>query len=214
MPDAGHPLRAVRRVRAFSLIEVVIACFLLAMIALAAIGGLQFASRMSRINANALAAKNIAQGYLERMMLDSIDHLDATHYPDIDFDSVPPVYIDEALDIRCQVTFQFKGSGTLTNASANNLTDNNIQWISHEWDGDTVFLVAGDGAGQAALIDFNTPNTLHLVGSLAYAPSKGTQYKINNGVTVEITTTWVYLGQQYTQTIESLIVKTQSGTGL
>lgn len=214
MMPVGLLPRAPHRYRAFSLIEVVIACFLLAIIALAAVGGLQFSSRMARINTNALAAKNIAQGYLERMMIDSIDHLDAAHYPDITFDSDPPVYIDEALNIRCQVTFNFKGSGTLTNSSANNLTDNNIHWIADEWDGDTVFLIAGDGAGQMAEIDNNTVNTLHLAAPLTYPPSKGTTYLINNGVTVEITTTWFYLGKQYTQTIESLIIKTQSGTGL
>ncbi|MCE5231156.1 prepilin-type N-terminal cleavage/methylation domain-containing protein [bacterium] len=211
---APHTPWSVVRRKAFSLVEVLVALTLLTFMAFTVIAGLQFSARLSRLNANATVAKNIAQGYLERMMIDDFDHVDATHYPDIGFDHDPPVYIDQALDIRCQVTFQFKGAGTLTNASANNLTDNNIHWTAHEWDGDTVFLVAGDGAGQMGQIDNNTVNTLHLAESLTYPPSKGTQYLINNGKTVEITTTWRYLGKDYQQTVETLIVKNKRNPGL
>lgn len=210
-PHAGF--QPPRR-RGFSLVEVVVACFILSIIALSVIGGLQYASHTARLNTNAMVAKNIAQGYLERMMIDDFDRVDAAHYPDIDENSQPPVYIDQKLNIRCKVSFAFSGFGTLTNASVNNLTDNNIHWPPDAWNGDTVFLVSGDGAGQSAQINNNTVNTLHLVGTLAYKPSNGTGYLINNGKTVEVTTTWTYRGREYRQTLESLIVNTRSKKGL
>lgn len=213
-PDHGCPVRRARG--AFSLVEVVVACFLLSLIALSVVGGLQYASTMARLNTNALVAKNIAQGYLEQMMIDDFDHVDADHYPNITVDTVPPVYIDQTLDIRCAVTFTFKGFGTLVDSSVNTLVEDEAKtrWVKDEWAGDTVFLVSGDGAGQSALIAGNNIKQLDLAAPLAYKPSKGTGYLINNGKTVEIATTWTYRGREYHQTIESLIVNTRSRKGL
>lgn len=198
----------------FTLVEVMVAAVLLVILAVAMLTTMTVASQMTRLNCNAIAAKNIAQGYFERMAIDDFADVGPTLYPDIDYDSNPPVWLDQALNIRCKVTFKFKGFGTLENSSANNLTDAKADWDKDEWSGDTVFLISGTGAGQFAIIDFNTPNTLHLAGSLAVAPKKGTKYLINHGKTVEITTTWLYLGKQHTQMIESLIINYRNSPNL
>ncbi|MCL5271534.1 MAG: type II secretion system GspH family protein [bacterium] len=200
------PQRACRSGRAgFTLVEVLIAIGLLLIMAVSLMATLTLASRYTRLNSNAIAAKNIAQSYFERMAIDDFKNVDADHYPNIDYDAEPPVWLDHALDIRCKVEFSFSGFGELTDASASNLTDNNILWTTGQWNSDTVFLVAGAGAGQHATIDNNTPNTLHLVDSLSVAPKKGTKYMINYGKTVRITTYWQYMGKEYSQTIESLV---------
>ena len=189
----------------FTLVEVMVASLMLALLSVAMFTGSTFASRMARINSNAIAAKNVAQGYFERMAIDNFANIGPTQYPDINYDSVPPVWLDRAMDIRCRIQFSFKGFGTLTNASANSLTDSNSIWETDEWAGDMVYLISGAGAGQFAQINTNTPSTLQLATALAVAPLAGAKYMINNGKTVEITTTWRYLGKEYSQTIESLV---------
>lgn len=192
--------------RGFSLVEVMVAAALLAAIAMSILATMTYASQVTRLNGYAITAKNIAQGFFERMQIDNFENVSAENYPDIEYDSNPPVWLDQALGIRCQVRFRFTGFGEITNASANNLTDNNMGWEKDEWNGNTVFLTEGQGAGQFAEIDFNTPNTLHLVGSLEIAPKKGTKYMINNGKTVQITVSYVFRGKTYSQAISSLII--------
>ncbi|NQU45255.1 hypothetical protein HQ520_18385, partial [bacterium] len=123
--------------------------------------------------------------------------------------SDPPVWLDQALDIRCKVEFVFKGFGTLTQGDANSLTDSSATWStedSGEWAGDVVYLVSGPGAGQFAEIASNSATALQLSTALVYPPAAGTKYMVNHGKTVEITTTWEYMGKEYFQTIESLVI--------
>lgn len=189
-----------------TLVEMVVSAFLLAIISLSLIGTLIFASSMTRLNGHAVVARNVTQSFIERMQMDDFDHIDATTYPDIDYNANPPVWLDHALGITCRVQFVFKGFGTLEDSSANNLTDATAAWAQDEWAGDTVFLTSGIGAGQYALIDSSTPNTLHLPESLDVAPRKGTQYLINNGKTVQITVSWRYRNKTYSQTSNALII--------
>jgi hypothetical protein len=104
------------------------------------------------------------------------------------------------------LNFDFKGFGAVSAGSASDLTDSQASWESDEWAGDAVFIVSGGGAGQFGTIAYNTANTLHLSEPLAFAPGAGAKYLINNGKTVNITTTWEYLGKQYSATIECLII--------
>jgi type II secretory pathway pseudopilin PulG len=198
----------------FTLVEVMLATLFLAILTVGMLTGITFASRTTRLNGNAMAAKNIAQGYFEAMAIDDFADVGPANYPDIDYNSNPPVWLDEALNIRCRVQFKFKGFGTLENATASNLTDTNMQWEPNEWAGDVVCLVSGQGAGQFVTIDSNTLNTLHLLENLDVVPNNGTKYMINNGKTVEITTTWQYMGKEYSQTIESLVVNYRNSANL
>ena len=65
-----------------------------------------------------------------------------------------------------------------------------------------------------ATVAFNTPNTLHLEEALTYAPHQSTRYMINNGKTVEVTTSWTYRGREYRQTVESLVVNGRNAGSL
>jgi prepilin-type N-terminal cleavage/methylation domain-containing protein len=191
--------------RGFSLVEVLVAMSLLLLMSASVISAFVFASRLTRLSSNAIAAKNIAQGFFEQMAIDDFENVGPTNYPAIEYDSVPPLGLDRAGDIRCKVDCDFSGFGTIENASANNITDAKALWEKDQWGGDTLCIVSGPGMGQMATITSNTPNTIHHT-NLAIAPKKGAKYLINNGKTVQITTTWEYMGQEYSQTIRSLIV--------
>ncbi|HUT26372.1 MAG TPA: type II secretion system protein [Sumerlaeia bacterium] len=198
--------------RGFSITEVMISVAILAFITTAAITSLTFSARATRLNANAIAAKNVAQGFFERMNVDAFANVGPANYPDVSYGSSPPVYLDEGMDIKCAVTFRFKGYGALTAASAKNRlvcrspSGGDPDWESGEWAGDTVYLVSGTGVGQYSSIASSDADSLTLDPALAFSPDATTRFMINNGKTVEVTTTWEYLGREYSQTISSLIV--------
>ncbi|HNY27766.1 MAG TPA: hypothetical protein PKH31_10330, partial [Candidatus Sumerlaeota bacterium] len=50
-----------------------------------------FASRLTRLSSNAIAAKNIAQGFFEKMAIDEFKNVGPTNYPDIAYSSNPPL---------------------------------------------------------------------------------------------------------------------------
>lgn len=198
----------------FSLLEVIISMTLLVLISVSIINSLMFSYRITRINTNAIAAKNIAQGFFEKMAIDTFANVGPQHYPNINYDNDPPVWLDEAMNMSCRVEFAFKGFGTTEGSSLSSLIDNDTNWETNEWAGDTVYLVEGKGLGQFAPIISNSVNTLHLGDTLAASPDTTTKYMINNGKTVEITTTWEYYGKSYSQTIESLIVNYRGDSNL
>jgi prepilin-type N-terminal cleavage/methylation domain-containing protein len=197
----------------FTLVEIMIAALLLGVITLTVMSSTTFASSVARVNSNAVAAKNIAQGFFERMAIDTFADVGANLYPDIPYPAEPydpddpnAVWLDRAQLIPCRIDFAFKGFGVLESGAASVLTDDQADWENDEWAGDTVFIVSGPGAGQFAGIAANSQHSLTLASALAFAPGAGSRFMINNGKTVEITTTWEYRGRQYTQTIESLVV--------
>jgi len=204
-------LRAERG-RGFTLTEVMVSVAILAFITTAAITSLTFSARATRINANAIAAKNIAQGFFERMNADAFANVGPTNYPNIGYSSNPPVYLDEGMNIKCAVSFGFKGYGVLTAASTKNRlvctspSGGSPGWNSGEWAGDTVYLVSGTGVGQYSSIASSDADSLTLDPALAFSPDETTRFMINNGKTVEVATTWEYLGREYSQTISSLII--------
>ncbi len=198
----------------FSLLEVVISITLLVLISVSIITSLMYSYRITRINTNAIAAKNIAQGFFEKMAIDTFANVGTVHYPNINYDNDPPVWLDEAMNMSCRVEFAFKGFGTTEAGSLTSLVDNDTNWETNEWAGDTVYLVAGKGISSFAPIISNSVHTLHLGDTLAVAPDTTTKYMINNGKTVEITTTWEYCGKSYSQTIESLTVNYRGDSNL
>lgn len=187
---------------------------LLVLISVSIITSLMFSYRITRVNTNAIAAKNIAQGFFEKMAIDTFPNVGPQHYPNIAYDNETPVWLDEAMNMSCRVEFAFKGFGTTEGGSLCSLIDNDTNWETNEWAGDTVYLVEGKGIGNFAPIISNSVNTLHLGDTLAVSPDTTTKYMINNGKTVEITTTWEYCGKTYAQTIESLIVNYRGDSNL
>lgn len=220
--------RTARNRKGFTLVESVIAVFILALISMAIISSLIFNNRMTRLNSNAILAKNIAQGYFEQMNIDNFNNVvpyqdlgggNSEGYADIAINDAEPVWLDRALDIRCQVLFRFKGFGVASGGTAHSLTESGLTdanrydyvqrppWEVDEWVGKQLYLVDGPGQGQVRPITANTNNTLTLGGdALNPQPGNGTKYMIGNGKTIEITTIWQYLGRNYSQTMSSLII--------
>jgi hypothetical protein len=188
-----------------------LAVTLLAMGTITVLTTMVYSSSTARLNSNAIAAKNIAQGYFERMAIDEFADISAASYPDIpipadlDLEDANAIWLDRALLIPCQVTFEFKGFGVIEAGSLSGLTDDDADWTANEWAGDAVFIIDGKGAGQFVRIASNTATALTFEENLAFAPGVGARYMVNNGKTAEITTTWTYRGKQYQQTIESLV---------
>lgn len=210
------PGRLNRRWAAFSLIEVVVALVILVMLAVAAMTSVAYITRSSRVNANAFAARNIALGYFERMTRDTFASVGLQgsglgRYANIAY--TDNVWLDQALNIPCRVDFLFKGFGTATAGSVNDLTDTRAAWTANEWAGDTLFLVAGTGKGQSVAITSNTANKLTFASKLDFAPDVTTKYMVNNGKTVIITVTWQYQGTTCpTQTFRALITDSKYRT--
>jgi type II secretory pathway pseudopilin PulG len=200
--------------RGITLFEVLIASSILAMVSVTVLSTMTFSNKSTRLNTNAVMAKNIAQGYFEKMNSDFFAevHPGNPDYTDITKNSADPVYLDEYLDMKCAIDFDFRGFGIAEGATVNSLTDSSKipgmgDWETDEWKGHNLYLVDGDGLGQHAEITGNTADTLSYIGNaFAKQPAAGTKYMIDNGKTVRITTNWEYMGKSYDETIGSLII--------
>jgi len=190
----------------FSLLEILIALPILAIVSLALVSVVTFASRISRIVSNQVAAKNVAQSYFERMAIDDFSRVTKDNYPSVTLDSSPVLYLDHVRKTRCSVDIEITGYGTADAGSANSLVDTDAGWKANEWTGNVLFLLSGQGYGQRGTIKSNTANTLTVDGALNPAPTSGTKYAINGGKTVRVETNWKYLGKSYREKIESLVV--------
>ncbi len=205
-----------QKIKAFTLIEVIIASVIFAFVAFGVIGSLIFSSRTTHINSNAVLAKNIAQSYFERINIDVFENVgpqrtltDGTivGYNSIPFSDPNPVWLDQAKQINCAIDIEFTGFGRATSAGSSSITDSTASWASNEWSGKNVYLVDGLGAGKFRTIQSNTSTVLTLSGDpLQPSPGLNTAYMIGNGKTVRITTTWQYLGKMYSQRMESLVI--------
>jgi prepilin-type N-terminal cleavage/methylation domain-containing protein len=208
----GGQTRRARTRRAapgFSLLEILIALPILAILSLAVASSVLFASRLSRVVSNQIAAKNVAQGFLERMAIDDFENVTPDNYPSITTATSPPLFLDSVRKSRCEVDIRITGYGTAEGGAANTLVDNDASWASDEWKDDWLLLVGGAGRGQRAKINSNTGNTLTIDGTLSTAPSSGTEYLINGGKTVQISTIWTYRGKEYGTRVESLVIDWQ-----
>ncbi len=230
---------------AFSLVEVVIAMGILALLTLSIISSITFSSRATRLNSNRSTAKNIAQGILEDMMADNFwsvggpNEIDSTGVAGA-YVTIPtpapgatppyanptPVWIDQALGIATRVTYKFSGFGVAESGSTTTLVDNYRvnaagtqisgtapNWQPGEWVGSQIYIVAGTGSGQFSTITANTANTLTFSPALLIACDSTSVYMINGGKTVTITTEWSYLGNNYIQTLEGMVVNTRGTSG-
>ena len=200
----------------FTLIEVIIASVIFTFVAIGVIGSPIFSSRTTRINSNAVLAKNIAQSYFERINIDVFENVgpertlaDGTivGYNSIPFNDPNPVWLDQAKGINCAINIEFTGFGRATAGSVSSITDSKVSWETNEWQGKNVYLVDGLGAGKFRTIQSNTATVLTLSGdALQPVPGLNTAYMIGNGKTVRITTTWEYLGKEYSQQMGSLVI--------
>jgi len=192
--------------KGFSLVEVIIAIPILAIAMLVIVYSLLNASLVSKVVSNKIAAKNIAQGIIEKMILHGYDNVIPANYPDIEYDSPNPMYLDEVNQTKCRVIIRITGYGNAIAGSSSTLEDSGANWIINEWAGDTLFIIGGKGWGQITTISSNTEDTLVLDTPLVYAVDSTSQYLINGGKTIEVTTEWTYKGKLYQETVRSAII--------
>ena len=194
------------RDRGFTLVEVAISAVLLALLSIATIASLLYSSQATRRNSNALAAKNVAQGFFERMAIDNFTSVTQENYPEIPKDSEEAPWLDEASGIRCGVKVEIKGPyHASAGGGSSQIHCPSAKWEEDEWAGDTVYLYEGKGKGQFAEIESNTTNDLYLSEALPIPPNGTTWFFINYGKNVKITLSWDFAGKPYQQTIESFI---------
>ncbi len=205
------PSRSLLHRRGFTLVEMMIAVTLLAVLAFATVASLQQAARVTRLNSQTLTALQLAHSEYERLLRVNFADLGPEAFPDHAPEDDPPLWIDEAQGIRASLSYDFSGYGELENSSRQQLTDARAGWEHNIWQGATVFLVEGEGAGQMGRIASNTPNTLHLETPLAFAPRKGTRYMIDHGKTVTLTLRWQDRGRPYEQKLRALVVNDRQG---
>ena len=199
------------KARGFSLVEVMLASAFLLIAIAGVFSSLVFSRNIARLNTNAVMAKNIAQGYFEKMHGDGFATVIKANHPDIPYDADPPVYLDRSIDMRCRVEIKISGFGRATGGSANSLTDTSASWETNEWAGAILYLIDGPGQEQWSRIASNTATTLNVETAFTTAPTEAvgttpaTAYMINNGKTVRVTTRWRYRDQEYSQTLTALI---------
>lgn len=114
--------------RGMTLVEVMVAVALLAILTLSTVAGLTFNSRVARLNNNRMSAKNLAQGLLDQMVADPYASVGPVGFGQGIYRNHVPggpgwgtFWIDEALQIPCEVYFNFKGYG-LVGAGSNTTT--------------------------------------------------------------------------------------------
>ena len=185
--------------RGVTLVESIIAIAILAIMSTAIISSMIASSKFARLNTNAIMAKNIAQGYFEKMNGVKFAAVSATAtkedgslwFANKSRDT-SDVFLDQGNQIRCGIAFRFAGFGTTgsgTGAAAigRDTTIETTPWVVDEWKGSKVYLVSGKGAGQYKTIVSNTDSVLTLGDSFSTVPDSTTKYMIDNGKTVRIT---------------------------
>src|SRR6185295_4675150 len=71
-----------------------------------------------------------------------------------------------------------RDSGTASGSSANTLVDGAKTWVANQWQGNTVTVLSGAGAGQQRLIAGNTNNQLTVDTIWGANPGVGATYAI------------------------------------
>jgi len=206
--------------KGMTLVEVIIAVSILGIMATAVVSAMIMGSKMTRLNTNAIMAKNIAQGLFEQ--LNAIPFA-SVGSPNTSITTATtatnPIYLDRANDIKCAVTSRFTGFGVTTATGTGSITDSSADWTPGEWVGHRVCIVAANssglntGVGCTGIISANTATVITATG-FTTTPAVGTRYMIDNGKTVKITTKWNYLGKDYSQTVSSLVVYWRGASAL
>jgi prepilin-type N-terminal cleavage/methylation domain-containing protein len=178
-----------RRARrgAFTLVEVMVAVCVLAIVAIAVLTTQVFSSGQARLNSQYQAARSISQKYVEQMsaMASNIT-MDFKHYYPTDTSVVAG--LDPFAAIRTQYSstktmtepLNSIYAGTLTGGSSTVLTDSTAIWTANALAGYTAFIVSGTGAGQSGTIASNTATALTLGAAMSPAPKAGSVYRVSS----------------------------------
>lgn len=202
--------------RGFLIIEYLAAITLFAIVTLAFLPWFQQSGKLGKEIAHEVTAKNIAQGILEKMLVDFYSNVTTDNYPDSEI----TYYIDDILDIGATVEITITGDGYSDNSSgSSSLADPNAAWETDQWIGSTVLIVGGNGQGQRAYITGNTSTVLNITTDLSGAtsqswdtnPDASSHYVINGGKTIDITVRWNYMGKPYQRTLKGLVPFYASG---
>jgi prepilin-type N-terminal cleavage/methylation domain-containing protein len=198
---------------AFSLLEVLIASTILAIVLLGAITGLLFVSRMSLAAQQDLMAMEVLER--ESELIRAAPNYRALGDPDMAVaHPTNPVYTDQSFTIRRErvydpqfpdsapiftLDYTWYGFGEATGGSSDSLDFDQDDWPEGvDMTGRYVILREGTGAGQMARITDHTPGRFELdaafngygISNLLVAPASGTRFEVDGGKWVRVTARW------------------------
>jgi Tfp pilus assembly protein PilE len=206
-------IKSIRSRRGLSLISLMIAIALLAILMLTNVATLIYSARTARINSYRLAARNVVQGVLEQMYAHPYDNVTQSNFPSIPLSNPNAELLDSVNDLRCDLTVEIEDERQATSASSNTLVCTGAGWESGRWDDDTVFITGGRGFGQRARILSSSADTLS-ISLLGFpgqtdwisTPDASSRFLINGGKTVRIMASFTFRDQIYTEMVEGLVV--------
>lgn len=132
--------------RGMTLVEVMVAVALLAILTLSTVAGLTFNSRVARLNNNRVSAKNLAQGLLDQMVADPYASVGPVGFGQGIYRNHVPggpgwgsFWVDEALGVPCEVYYNFKGFGLVgAGSSTTMVVDDTVSNSSTSRDPDRI----------------------------------------------------------------------------
>jgi len=208
-----------------TIIEVTIALSLLLIVTLSSFSAMTLSARGGRYSQGELYATELINRTIEDLRSSAISggfaRLGTNQAPESKFLAAQNYTMNPSAvnnyNLNFSVTCNFMGAGTIAAAAATTLTANfpaNFPaWTANQWTGHLAMITSGNGRGQIAYIVSNTATTLTICqnldgtggGGWYVTPAAGDSYLIDNGITVQIVSSWTQRATQRSLTRTALI---------
>lgn len=208
-----HLIRKHAHRRGISLVSTMIGVTLVTLLLVTNAATLIYAARSARVMSYRMATRNVIQGILERMYAYPYDQVTQANYDTWVANDSSVRVIDGVNNLMCNLTIEIEDEHQVSSGSTSSVTVTGAGWDINRWQGDTVFITAGPGRGQRALILSNTADTLttQLIGfgqpQWVVQPTAASRILINGGKTVRVTASFDLQGQTYNEAVEGLVVR-------
>ena len=149
--------------RGFTLVECVVASFVLLIVSLSFILSLIYSLRASTLAALETSATHLVQGEIERIRSMPYETISAANIPDTNNGGLQ-TYLDGEQRVPVTLEYDFLSTFSVTSSTGATATVSEIpsnafrqnQFKSDEWAGHNLVVIAGTGYGQRAYIKGNT----------------------------------------------------------
>lgn len=206
--------------RGMSLLEVVIAVTILAVVMASYIASMVFTTRVSYKTKADMFANELINRTVEELRASNYDNIGFAMGNEARFLNVQS-YESDPQNPNQSVTFNvrcdFLGFGTAAGGGASSLVGSFPPgfpaWETNMWQGHLVMIKQGRGRGQVCAITANTGNTLTVChnldgsggGGWGTSPDATSYFEIDNGKSVRVTCSWLDAGTTRSLTRMSLI---------
>ncbi|MCX7015616.1 MAG: prepilin-type N-terminal cleavage/methylation domain-containing protein [Candidatus Sumerlaeota bacterium] len=210
-----------RSTSGMTLIEIVIAMAISAILTLALVSATITAARVSSNMPYDVYATQIISKTAEDLRKENYDLVGTTGLPL--YNSAQTFYSDpddHSRGTSFTVSVRFKGFGLCASGSSSTtlkavLPAGDPGWTANEWQGSVVMLKDGAGSGQCAYVKSNTADTLTITrnldgsGSLAWiqTPTTTTYFEIGGGKTVVITASWSNGRKNFSKSMTTMLLR-------